>query len=44
MTRAEEVCGSLPSWMLRSIVKWPARSVWWWAAWIELWRRHVEAP
>lgn len=41
MTRAERVCASLSTWMLRMIVAGPRWRGWWSAAWLELWRREV---
>lgn len=42
MSRAERVCAGLPPWMLRRILTLPLTPSWWWfAAWTELWRRHV---
>ena len=41
MSRAERVCRTLPSWMLRQILSWRSWRNWWTAAWIELHQREV---
>lgn len=38
MSRAEEACAALPSWALRTIVRWSTHDGWWWAAWVELFK------
>lgn len=32
---------SLPTWMLRMILRLPSRRGWWAEAWVEIWRREV---
>lgn len=42
MSRADRVCPTLPTWMLRMIVTFPSWRDWWAVAWLEIWKREVE--